>query len=124
VEPNEKSNDPAAPRGANAPSAAETGETSATIEGGMGAGQLLRPADVRGRTGITHQVLYRYVTLGLVEPAGTTASGQRLYHPSVVPLIRAIQLLTKSGYSLRSLKEIFFKDERVRRAVARAPRLE
>lgn len=118
--PNEKDTDPGATRRANVASAAETGETSVTIEG-AGAGQLLRPADVRGRTGITHQVLYRYVTLGLVEPAGTTASGQRLYHPSVVPLIRAIQLLTKSGYSLRSLKEIFFKDERVRRAVARTP---
>lgn len=110
MEPNEKETDAAS-------SAASMDGTAAASPASV---HLLRPGEVREQTGISHQVLYRYVTLGLVEPAGTTASGQRLYHPSVVPLIRAIQLLTKSGYSLRSLKEIFFKDDRVRRAVTPA----
>ena len=72
-------------------------------------------------TGITHQVLYRYVTLGLIEPATTTASGQRLFHPNVVGLIEVIKSLNQSGYSLRDMKATFFKDERVKKAMAKQP---
>ena len=79
---------------------------------------LLRTGQVLERTGITHQVLYTYVTLGLIEAAATTPSGQRLFHPRVVTLIEVIQSLKLSGYSLRDMKDIFFKDERVRRAMA------
>ena len=67
-------------------------------------------------TGITHQVLYRYVTLGLIEPARVTGTGQRWFRPSAVSLIRLIQSLNRSGYTLRSLREIFFKQERVQAA--------
>jgi len=78
--------------------------------------ELLRTAEVLERTGISHQVLYRYITLGLIEPARTTAGGQRLFHPNVIPLIDIIKSITsEGGYSLRDLKDIFFKDERVRR---------
>jgi DNA-binding transcriptional MerR regulator len=78
--------------------------------------QLLKTREVLERTGITHQVLYRYVTLGLIEEAGTTKGGQRLFHPRVVELIHRIRGLIDTGYSLRHLKEIFFKPDRVRRA--------
>jgi DNA-binding transcriptional MerR regulator len=77
---------------------------------------LLKTRDLLEATGITHQVLYRYVTLGLIEEAETTEGGQRLFHPLVVPLIEQIRGLNESGYSLRDIKEIFFKEERVRRA--------
>lgn len=82
---------------------------------------LLRTAEVLERTGITHQVLYRYVTLGLIEPAPQMQGGLRLFHPTVVPLIKVIQDMSRQGggYSLRDLKEIFFKDERVREITAR-----
>ena len=92
--------------------------------GSGGEGQeLLKTADVLRATGITHQVLYRYVTLGLIEAAESTPSGQRLFHPDVVTLIEVIKSLNRSGYSLRNMKEIFFKDQRVRRAlgVKRSP---
>ena len=74
---------------------------------------LLRPREVLEKASISHQVLYRYVTLGLVEPAGLTGTGQRLYHPNVLEMIKIIQDLNQTGYSLRDLKEIFFKDERI-----------
>ncbi|HVR74144.1 MAG TPA: MerR family transcriptional regulator [Planctomycetota bacterium] len=81
---------------------------------------LLRPKDVLEQTGITHQILYRYITLGLIEPALTTKTGLRLFHPNVVLLIRVIQSITRNGgYSLRDLKDIFFKDERVRKLTAK-----
>ena len=78
--------------------------------------QLLKARDVLEATGISHQVLYRYVTLGLVEEAGSTQGGRRLFHPRVVPLIEHIRGLNETGYSLREIKEIFFKADRVRRA--------
>ena len=81
--------------------------------------ELLRTADVLEQTGITHQVLYRYITLGLIEPALTTVTGLRYFHPRVVLTIQTIKSFAKGGgYSLRDLKDIFFKDERVRRKTA------
>ena len=81
--------------------------------------KLLRTAEVLGRTGITHQVLYRYVTLGLIEPAVTTQSGQRWFRPEVVDLIAIIQDMNQTGYSLRDLKDTFFKDKNVRRLLGK-----
>lgn len=78
--------------------------------------RLLKTREVLEMTGISHQVLYRYVTLGLVEEAGNTKGGQRLFHPRVIPLIEHIRGLNETGYSLRDIKEIFFKEKRVRRA--------
>ena len=76
----------------------------------------IRAGDVLKRAGISHQVLYRYVTQGLIQEAGQTKGGQRLYHPRVVYLIERIQGLSNSGYSLRDIKDIFFKEKRVKRA--------
>ena len=76
----------------------------------------IRAGEVLKRAGISHQVLYRYVTQGLIQEAGQTKGGQRLYHPRVVYLIERIQGLSNSGYSLRDIKDIFFKEKRVKRA--------
>ena len=81
--------------------------------------EYIRAGDVLKRVGISHQVLYRYVTQGLIQEAGKTEGGQRLYHPRVVYLIERIQGLSNSGYSLRDIKDIFFKEKRVRRACER-----
>ena len=97
-------------------------DRSSGSERSAGDGQeLLRTAAVLRATGITHQVLYRYVTLGLIEAAESTPRGQRLFHPDVVTLIEVIKSLNRSGYSLRDMKEIFFKDQRVRRALGVKP---
>jgi hypothetical protein len=88
-------------------------------EGGA-VSQLLRTAEVLEKTRITHQVLYRYITLGLIEPARTTETGVRLFHPDVVHLIEIVKSLNQSGYSLRDMKDIFFKDERVKRMMSKS----
>ena len=75
--------------------------------------RLLRTADVLRRAGITHQILYRYVTLGLIEPARQSESGQRWFRSEVVELIEVIKSLNQTGYSLRDLKETYVRDERV-----------
>src|SRR5688572_20965308 len=97
-------------REAPLPGVSEEGQTEAG---------LLRTAEVLERTGITHQVLYRYMTLGLIDARRTTETGVRLFHPDVVRLIEIVKGLNQSGYSLRDMKEIFFKDERVRRMMSK-----
>ena len=77
---------------------------------------LLKTRQVLEATGITHQMLYRYVTLGLIEEAETTPGGQRLFHERVIPLIERIRGLTATGYSLRDIRQIYFKPERVQKA--------
>jgi DNA-binding transcriptional MerR regulator len=81
----------------------------------MAAKDLLKTHEVLEATRITHQTLYRYVTLGLIEESETTAGGQRLFHPNVIELIEQIKELNQSGYSLRDIKEIFYKESRVQR---------
>ena len=78
----------------------------------------LRTREVLLATGITHQILYRYMTLGLIEEARTTRSGQRFFSARAVPAIRLIQRLNQTGYTLRDIKEIFFKEGRLRNALA------
>ena len=85
-------------------------------DGGEKGGGGLRTREILEATGITHQILYRYITLGLIEEARTTQTGQRLFHERTIPAIRLIQRLNQSGYTLRDIKEIFFKEERVRGA--------
>jgi hypothetical protein len=81
--------------------------------------RLLKTSEILKRTGITHQVLYRYVTVGLIEPALETETGQRFFKPSVVPLIRLIQSCNQSGYTLRDLKDTFFQDKNIRKLKSR-----
>jgi hypothetical protein len=88
-------------------------------EEGAGDTRFLRTAEVLERTGITHQVLYRYITLGLIEAARTTETGVRLFHPDTVRLIEIVKELNQTGYSLRDMKDIFFKDARVRKIMSR-----
>jgi DNA-binding transcriptional MerR regulator len=87
----------------------------------MVAQDLLKTREVLEATRITHQTLYRYVTLGLIEESDTTAGGQRLFHPNVVELIEQIKELNQSGYSLRDIKEIFYKEPRVQRLCGKKP---
>jgi len=77
--------------------------------------KLLRTSELLRATGISRQVLYRYLTLGLIPEAGTGPSGQRLFHPRAVRLINIIREMNESGYSLRDLRDTFFRDQRLRR---------
>lgn len=74
--------------------------------------RLLRTREVLEATGITHQVLYRYVTMGLVEELATRESGHRLFPQQTIAAVKLIQRLNLSGYTLRDIKVIFFKPRR------------
>jgi DNA-binding transcriptional MerR regulator len=72
----------------------------------------MRTRDLLEATGITHQILYRYITLGLIREEKTTGTGQRIFTPRAITAIRLIQRLNRSGYTLRDIKDIFFKEDR------------
>ena len=107
---------------------------------------LLKTKDILEATGITHQILYRYVTMGLIEElevrqvkskktgqgksaVGATASGartsrarasgQRRFPAETIAVIKLIQSLNQSGYTLRDIKDIFFKEGRLRQMRSR-----
>jgi DNA-binding transcriptional MerR regulator len=78
--------------------------------------KLYRPRDVLERAGISRQVLYQYSTMGLIEEARTTRSGHRLYDEDVFVRLRIIKHLNETGYTLRDIKDIFFKQKTKRKA--------
>jgi DNA-binding transcriptional MerR regulator len=82
----------------------------------------LKTRDVLEATKITHQILYRYITLGLIEEETVTETGQRFFGPRTITAIRLIQRLNRTGYTLRDIKEIFFKEKRLRKVGNRSRR--
>ncbi len=76
---------------------------------------LLKTKEVLEGTGITHQILYRYVTMGLVEEIEPAPGKRHRRFPAeTIAVIKLIQSLNQSGYTLRDIKDIFFKEERLK----------
>ena len=86
-----------------------------TADSGTGTKGLHTTGEVMKQSGLSRQVLYQYTAMGLIAEAETTRAGYRLYPESVFRDLRVIRALNQVGYSLRDIKEIFFKAERVRR---------
>ena len=71
--------------------------------------KLYRTEEVLRATGISRQVLYRYITLGFITPAEVTETGRRLFDESVFRRLELIRELNRSGYTLREIRETFFR---------------
>ena len=71
--------------------------------------KLYRTEEVLRATGLSRQVLYRYISLGLVTPAEVTETGRRLFAENVFGQLDVIRDLNESGYSLRDIRETFFR---------------
>jgi DNA-binding transcriptional MerR regulator len=69
-------------------------------------GKLVATREVLGRAGISRQVLYRYMQLGLVVPARTTGTGRNYFSPRIFRILQLIELLQEHGYTLRDIKDI------------------
>jgi hypothetical protein len=78
-------------------------------------GAFLKTGELLEATGITHQVLYRYMTMRLIAEEKISETGQRVFNLRTVTAIRLIQRLNRSGYTLRDIKEIFFKEKRIKK---------
>ena len=81
--------------------------------------KLLRTGDVLKQAGVSREVFYRYITMGLVKPARTTAGGRNYFSESVFKHIDLIRSLNESGFTLRDIKDTYFRDERIDAAMAR-----
>lgn len=68
--------------------------------------RLYKTGEVLARTGISRQMLYRYLQLDLVTPACTTETGRNLFSESVFKQIVMIQQLNQR-YTLRDIREIW-----------------
>ena len=71
--------------------------------------KLYRTEEVLRAAGISRQVFYRYITLGFITPAEVTDTGRRLFDASVFGRLRLIRELNRSGYTLRDIRETFFR---------------
>lgn len=72
--------------------------------------RLLKTGELIARSGLSRQVIYTYVTMGLIREADRTPAGHKLFHERTLTHIRLIRNLNEGGYTLRDIKEIFFRD--------------
>ncbi len=71
--------------------------------------KLYRTEEVLRATGVSRQVLYRYISLGFITPAEVTETGRRLFDESVFARLKLIRELNQSGYTLQEIRETFFR---------------
>jgi DNA-binding transcriptional MerR regulator len=71
---------------------------------------MVRSGEAARQAGITAQQLQYYCMVGLVRPSALSPGGQRLFDRRTVQRITMIRLLNESGYTLRSIREIFLND--------------
>ncbi len=69
--------------------------------------KLYKTAEILKRSGISREMFYRYITLGLIREAEVTAAGHRLFDDAVFRRLQLIERLKARGYTLRDLREIF-----------------
>ncbi len=73
---------------------------------------LYKTGEFLRRTGISRQTLYTYLTMGLIEEARRTGSGRHLFDEKACRRVKIIQELNSTGYPLREIKNIYFKEGR------------
>ena len=78
---------------------------------------LYKTGDVLKRSGVSREVFYRYLTMGLIRPAKTSPGGHNLFDESVFTLLELIRSLNATGWTLRDIRDVYFKDERLDAAV-------
>jgi DNA-binding transcriptional MerR regulator len=69
--------------------------------------KLYKTAEILKQSGISREMFYRYITLGLIKEAKLTAAGHRLFDHAVFRRLQLIERLKARGYTLRDLREIF-----------------
>jgi len=81
------------------------------MQGGKKMG-LLKTGELIKESGFSRQTIYTYLTMGLISPKRTTPAGHNLFSKEVVNRLKLIHRLNESGYTLRDIRDIFFKDGR------------
>ena len=74
--------------------------------------KLLRTGEVIERSGLSRQSFYQYLSMGLIWPQETSEGGRYRFSEEVLGRLEIISQLKETGYTLRDIKEIFFKEEK------------
>lgn len=74
---------------------------------GKKAAKLYKTAEVLKQGGISREMFYRYITLGLIKEVEVTCAGHRLFDETVFRRLQLIERLKARGYTLRDMREIF-----------------
>jgi len=90
--------------------ASEQTKTAGPAAEPKGKAKAWKAGELARHTGLTRQSLQQYVLLGLLEPVDTTKGGQRLFTPDAVDRIKLIRDLCACGYTLRDIRDTFFKN--------------
>jgi len=72
----------------------------------------LKTGEFLRRAGISRQTLYTYLTLGLIHEANRTETGRHLFDEKALRRVEIIKRLNSTGYPLREIKDVFFKEGR------------
>jgi len=75
--------------------------------------RLYKTGEVLKTAGISREVFYRYLTAGLVKPARVSPGGHNYFSEAIFKHIELIRRLNDSGYTLRDIKDTYFRDERL-----------
>ena len=87
----------------------ETPEVKAAAQASRAVKRLWKAGELARQTGLTRQSLHQYVLLGLLEPVDMTKGGQRLFGADAVDRVKLIRDLVACGYTLRDIRDTFFK---------------
>jgi DNA-binding transcriptional MerR regulator len=71
--------------------------------------ELLGTHELSRKAGLSMQVVYQYILLGIIKPQKRLPNGRLLFPESSVRLLKFLHKLNRSGYPLQEIKEIFIE---------------
>lgn len=80
--------------------------------------KLYKTGEVLKRAGISREVFYRYLNVGLLRPAEVSPGGHNRFGETIFKHIELIQRLNNSGFTLRDIKDTYFRDERLKASLS------
>jgi DNA-binding transcriptional MerR regulator len=84
----------------------------AKVQVGPDGRKLYPTGHVMKQGGVSRQQIYQYTAMGLIKEASRDRDGYRLYPEEVFRQLSLIRGLQALGYSLRDMKQIFWRRQR------------
>jgi len=72
--------------------------------------KLYKAGELAAYTGLTRQTIHNYTHWGLIQEAGWTAGGHRLYGTSVFPRLRRILQLRRDDLTVPEMRDILDRE--------------
>ena len=71
--------------------------------------KLLRISAAARAAGVTRQTVEYYIMIGLIEPVRNPDRQGRFFDDALIKRIQLIKKLNDTGYTLRDIREVYFK---------------